>query len=565
MAKTIKVMKQILLSLTMVMLSITASADDSGKCGPNVTYSFDKSSKTLTVSGQGRMYDYDSFIPIGFELSEDHPTRGVTSYLSSIKEFEVWAFREHDGTLYMGDDNGNGRKSTFSGNKWGYEPVQPWPSGNLSFLAVTPSESRNFTGKSAASKEGAVSLSHDIHVPTTITEQEDLMMALSSNNSKPESYQPVSLIFNHVLSQVLFTANIENYGYGNDIKATVKEISLMNLYSDGHLVYNGSTEVGGYYNKVNYTLYSSDLSNEVINKRTVKITSSGDSDKQNALFVLPQPSDGSGQVIMPGQPAPTDGKTYLKFRAQLEWNGNIILAGDEADAFYFPINSSFSPGRRYTFCFNFRHVPYPSYSVDYSLTVEEMRNTPQFGWNFDDSGTVTRSASADPDIRPWNGYEDDIRHLVVNEGVTYIGEYTFDRLTNLESVVLPSSLAEMGNSSFNDCSNLSNIYCYAARVPEYAVHGLETSSENCKLHVPASSVDPYKQYFDGLLQKNGSKYFRYIDALQDGDPTTTSINMIPSSDICNRNDYYYNLSGQRVSNINKSGLYIKGRKKIFVR
>jgi hypothetical protein len=37
---------------------MSAMADDSGKCGVNVTYVYTESNKTLTISGSGNMYDY---------------------------------------------------------------------------------------------------------------------------------------------------------------------------------------------------------------------------------------------------------------------------------------------------------------------------------------------------------------------------------------------------------------------------------------------------------------------------------------------------------------------------
>ena len=52
-------MKNILLFLFM-FLPIVASADESGSCGNNVTYTYEEATKTLTISGSGPMYNYES-------------------------------------------------------------------------------------------------------------------------------------------------------------------------------------------------------------------------------------------------------------------------------------------------------------------------------------------------------------------------------------------------------------------------------------------------------------------------------------------------------------------------
>ena len=52
--------KQLLLLLVMFLLPMVASADDSGKCGENLTWKYEEASKTLTISGTGAMTDYDS-------------------------------------------------------------------------------------------------------------------------------------------------------------------------------------------------------------------------------------------------------------------------------------------------------------------------------------------------------------------------------------------------------------------------------------------------------------------------------------------------------------------------
>ena len=57
-------MKKNFLTIMMMLLPMLASAEENNVCGDGLTYSFDKSSNTLTISktgeGTGKMYDYDS-------------------------------------------------------------------------------------------------------------------------------------------------------------------------------------------------------------------------------------------------------------------------------------------------------------------------------------------------------------------------------------------------------------------------------------------------------------------------------------------------------------------------
>ena len=60
MKKTISLVLSILMLLSITAgMNLSAYADlTNGKCGDNVTYSFDSMSGTLTISGYGPMYDY---------------------------------------------------------------------------------------------------------------------------------------------------------------------------------------------------------------------------------------------------------------------------------------------------------------------------------------------------------------------------------------------------------------------------------------------------------------------------------------------------------------------------
>ena len=51
-------MKQQLLLLVIIMLPLVASADESGTCGRNLTWTYSESTKVLTISGSGNMFSY---------------------------------------------------------------------------------------------------------------------------------------------------------------------------------------------------------------------------------------------------------------------------------------------------------------------------------------------------------------------------------------------------------------------------------------------------------------------------------------------------------------------------
>ncbi len=56
---------------------------------------------------------------------------------------------------------------------------------------------------------------------------------------------------------------------------------------------------------------------------------------------------------------------------------------------------------------------------------------------------------------PWRDLRDQIRTLVVEEGISMIGHYAFQNCDNLTTVTLPSTLKRIGTSAFQDCDNLN--------------------------------------------------------------------------------------------------------------
>ena len=68
------------------------------------------------------------------------------------------------------------------------------------------------------------------------------------------------------------------------------------------------------------------------------------------------------------------------------------------------------------------------------------------------------------------------------------------RQSNISSISLPASLNVLGDDTFQDCSNLMDIYCYATTPPTCVSgvweNGFDRSA--CTVHVPASAVEDYQ-------------------------------------------------------------------------
>ncbi|MDR3282590.1 MAG: leucine-rich repeat domain-containing protein [Candidatus Methanoplasma sp.] len=58
---------------------------------------------------------------------------------------------------------------------------------------------------------------------------------------------------------------------------------------------------------------------------------------------------------------------------------------------------------------------------------------------------------------PWIDLRLEITRVVINDGVTHIGNYTFFRLTNLASVSIPESVKEIGDYAFYAATNLDTL------------------------------------------------------------------------------------------------------------
>ena len=77
-------------------------------------------------------------------------------------------------------------------------------------------------------------------------------------------------------------------------------------------------------------------------------------------------------------------------------------------------------------------------------------------WTLDNNGTLTISGTGIiEDSYGW--YDDEVKSIVINSGITEISNGMFSWLENLESVYLPNTLKSIGNMTFANCTSLKTI------------------------------------------------------------------------------------------------------------
>jgi len=82
-------------------------------------------------------------------------------------------------------------------------------------------------------------------------------------------------------------------------------------------------------------------------------------------------------------------------------------------------------------------------------------------WKLTEDGTLTISGegkmTGNYTTRPWQNYLQQIKMIVIEEGVTSVGNSVFRSSNSLTSVVIPDTVTSIGNYAFSHCENLSSV------------------------------------------------------------------------------------------------------------
>ena len=81
----------------------------------------------------------------------------------------------------------------------------------------------------------------------------------------------------------------------------------------------------------------------------------------------------------------------------------------------------------------------------------------QLTWSLSSDGVLTISGTGRITNSPWRDYCDDIKSVVVTDGVTDIGDWAFAYCENLETVSFPDSLMSIGAYAFFSCDHIDSI------------------------------------------------------------------------------------------------------------
>lgn len=105
---------------------------------------------------------------------------------------------------------------------------------------------------------------------------------------------------------------------------------------------------------------------------------------------------------------------------------------------------------------------------------------------------------------PWRDYSNDIKQIVIEDGITYIGTFAFCNFQSLESVILPHSLSEIGICSFAVCSKLNDINLNPeVKIAEWAFFGskfIVTENDDTSFEIPPETLKKLKERLDPIME-----------------------------------------------------------------
>jgi len=96
------------------------------------------------------------------------------------------------------------------------------------------------------------------------------------------------------------------------------------------------------------------------------------------------------------------------------------------------------------------------------VSAENGQCGPDITWELDENGLLTLTGTGDmpsymnedPEYKP---YASSIKKIVINTGITSVGEHAFKELPVLETVEMPETVTSMGQLAFSECPSMTSV------------------------------------------------------------------------------------------------------------
>lgn len=142
-------------------------------------------------------------------------------------------------------------------------------------------------------------------------------------------------------------------------------------------------------------------------------------------------------------------------------------------------------------------------------------------WTLDQAGLLTISGSGAMDgyfttDAPWHSYKGQIRQLVIQNGVTQLGETAFGDCTNMVSATIPEGITKLPLQFFCNCASLTNI-TFPSSLKRLDNESLWNIGDR-DFVVPASVTEVEGHFYGGM---SGEPYRIHVDQ---ENPSFTTVN-----------------------------------------
>ena len=139
---------------------------------------------------------------------------------------------------------------------------------------------------------------------------------------------------------------------------------------------------------------------------------------------------------------------------------------------------------------------------EFTLSLSDSDST--MTWDLDDNGVLTiRGTGLMPDYEwgeaPWLSNSSAIKEIVIESGITSIGNYAFYGCSNVTSVSIPNTVTSIGQQTFSDCDRLTEI-TLPASVSNIGMMAFSYCPSLTGIYVDSAS--PYYTSENGVLFNN---------------------------------------------------------------